>query len=109
MKFRLILDDKEILVITEDGGIVCIREAESSSNITAITDYYQTRLTEKGITSDNVFEILSEGKMYCKDWEIYKFNNINLIQNALSWLNPTEPESNWELVDDIFTDIFGPL
>ena len=109
MKFRLIIESDEITVITEDGGIACTREAETidgSMTRIAVTDYYQSRLTEKGITSDNVFEILAEGAMYHMDWSALSFNSLTVIHDALTWLCPGE--TSWEIVDDLFTDIFGP-
>ncbi len=108
MKFRIILEEGELTVITQDGGIACMREAEPvDTPIVAVTDYYYDKLTDTTITKDNVFEVLAEGKMVCSDWTILKFNNPVLVTDALSWLNPEIKD--WELVDDLFVEIFGPF
>jgi len=110
MKFRLILKSDELTVITENGDIACIREAESIPGEiprTAVTDYYTSKVTQEGITSDNVFEVLAEGHMYCNDWSTLKFNNYVLVTEALSWLEPEV--KNWEMVNNLFTEIFRPL
>lgn len=109
MKFSLILNSEEITVITEDGGIACIREAEDMSPDEpreSVTDYYQMRLTDVPASeADGLFEHLAEGKIYCKDWVNAKYNSLEVIEDALSWL--CVGESNWELVDNLFPQFFG--
>lgn len=110
MKFRIIVEKDELTIITQDGGIVCIREAEPISEDeprTAVTDYYHKKLTEEGINRDNVFEVLAEGSMQANDWPQISFNDLDLIKDALRWLNPYV--FRWELVDDLFVDLFGPF
>ena len=108
MKFRIILEEDELTIITQDGGIVCIRKAEPvDTPRVAVTDYYYDKLTDITITKDNVFEVLAEGPMHYNDWAILKFNNPVLVTEALSWLNPEVKD--WELVDDLFVEIFGPF
>lgn len=110
MKFRVIIEKDELTVITEDGGISCIREAEpvfEDEPRTAVTDYYYKKLTEEGINRDNVFEVLAEGSMQANDWPDTSFNDLDLVKDALRWLNPYV--FRWELVDDLFVDIFGPF
>ena len=110
MKFRLLIDEseKEITVLTEDGGIACIREADAISPNEpriATTDYYHTRITElESATPENLFDLLGEGKMSCDDWADEQYNSLILIQDALAWLSPSEVE--WNLSDSIFTEFF---
>jgi hypothetical protein len=108
MLFRVIHNQKEITVITESGGVACIREAEDSSieePRIAITDYYQHRLTEDStITADNLYDCLAEGKMYHKDWLDVKYNSLTAINDALSWLVLGQTE--WEISDSIFPHLF---
>jgi hypothetical protein len=109
MKFRVILDteNEELTVITEDGGVACIRSAEMCDTALrlATTDYYQTRMTAlKDATPNNMWDLLSEGNMYAKDWADKEYNNLDLIQDALHWLCPTEKK--WEMCDKIFSHFF---
>ncbi|WP_063664818.1 hypothetical protein [Aliivibrio fischeri] len=107
MKFRIIFDQStnEITIITEEGGIACIREAEKSSDETrtAITDYYQLRISNE-MNSDTLFESLAEGKMYNKDWFDVKYNSLDAIQDALDWL--CAGQTNWEITNDLYSHIF---
>lgn len=109
MKFRIIHENDEIIVLTEDGGIACIRQAEDIDNNTpreAVTDYYQSLITDfPDANSDDLFEFLAEGKMYCKDWASTPYNSLKAIQDALDWLCLGQTE--WEMTDTLFTDIFG--
>lgn len=111
MKFMLIIDtpSEEITVVTQDGGIACIRYAEPCSETplrVATTDYYQTRITQlEDPTADNVWELLAEGKMYANDWN-KEYNSLELIQDALNWL--CLGEENWEICDNLFPEIFNP-
>lgn len=110
MKFRLLVDEneKELTVLTEDGGIACIREADDISPNEpriATTDYYHIRITElESATPENLFDLLGEGMMSCNDWADDQYNSLILIQDALSWLSPTEVE--WNLCDSIFSEFF---
>lgn len=108
MKFRLIFETDEITILTEDGGIACIREAEAMSPDEpriAVTDYYQMRITDVPLCTDNLFEYLAEGKMYHKDWPDTPYNNVLAIQDALAWL--CLGETNWEVSDEIFPQFFA--
>lgn len=110
MKVRLIIENDEVIIITEDGGIACIREAEPLEGICdnriATTDYYQNRLHAEPMTQDNVFEVLAEGKMYYNDWDKHPYNSWVNILDAIQWLvSSTEPE---DIVFDntLFKDLF---
>lgn len=110
MKFRVIFDPQEITVITEDGGIVCIREADAISSDEpriAVTDYYQMKLTDPLCSgdSDNLFECLAEGVMYHNDWPNTQYNSLTVIQDALDWLCVGQEE--WEICNDLFPQFFG--
>ena len=89
MKYRVIKQgDDEITVITEDGGVACIREVdeiEEGDGRVAVTDYYQSRFDNKMLEEEDIWEILSEGKIYCEDWTT-PFDNPEHIQDALTWL-----------------------
>jgi hypothetical protein len=108
MKIRIIQDKNEITVITEDGGIACIREADDMSPEEpriAVTDYYQMKITDPSMTSENLFECLAEGKMYHKDWIDVKYNSLTAIEDALAWL--CSAETSFEVSDDLFTRLFS--
>jgi hypothetical protein len=110
MKFRIIFDDgeNEITIITEDGGIACIRETDDLSPTEpriAVSDYYQRRLTSIAFSeSDNLFEHLAEGQMYHKDWPDVRYNSLTVINDALDWLCPGV--TSWELSKNLFSNHF---
>lgn len=110
MKFRLIIDnnEKEITVLTENGGIACIRQADDISPDEprmALTEYYGSRLVDIPTNREgDIFEWLSEGSIYFKDWTVEKYNSLTAIQDALSWL--VVGQVDWELSDSIFTQYF---
>tara|TARA_R110000772_G_scaffold5454_4_gene19494 strand:+ start:6226 stop:6543 length:318 start_codon:yes stop_codon:yes gene_type:complete len=90
MTYRVIKENDEITIITEDGGVACVRYADELDNgdgRQAVTDYYQDRLTQEMIDSDIIWEQLGEGKMYCNDWTT-SFDNHEHITDALQWLCP---------------------
>jgi hypothetical protein len=105
MKFRMIIDEdqREITVLTENGGVACIREAEGDDRL-AVTDYYQSRLTDfDGLTADNAFDLLGQGKMYCNDWDV-PYNDLGLILDALKWL--AVGETSWQHTESLFNELF---
>ena len=109
MKFRIIFDSKgnEITIITEDGGIACVRGVDSSDDQEpriSVTEYYQSKISND-MNSDNLFELLAEGKMYSKDWADIKYNSLTTIQDALNWLSVGQ--NDWEMVNDLFPHIFN--
>ncbi len=114
MKFRLVLDpnEPEITVITEDGGIACIRQAEDigpspEEKRIAVSDYYDTRIPDlTDCNRDNLFECLAEeATIYHDDWKDKPYNDLSVIYEALNWLCPAA--ESWELVNDLFTDFFS--
>ena len=90
MKYRIVKRSDELDVITEDGGVASIRyadEMEENDGRTAVTDYYQTRITQEVLDSgESIWDYLGEGKMYCEDWYRTDFDNPKLVQDALEWL-----------------------
>ena len=109
MKFRIIYDSEEITIITEDGGIACIRKAIDmgpDEPRIAVSDYYSVRIPDlEGANEDNLFECLAEeATIYHDDWKDTPYNSLKTITAALDWL--CVGEENWELTDDLFTDFF---
>lgn len=104
MKYRIITEPDEITIITGNGGIVCVREAESidTEPREAVTDYYHMKLTEIDTTND-IWEELAEGTIYCNDWETAKFNSDEVVKDALNWLVPNETEFTRD--DSLFTNL----
>jgi hypothetical protein len=99
MRYNLIETGDEVIVITSDGGVACIRQAEPFDDTprVATTDYYQTRLTDIPLV-DDVWTELAEGKMYAEDWETREFNDLALVFDALQWLGVGE--TDWLLVKE---------
>lgn len=104
MKYRIITEPDEITIITEDGGVVCVREAESidTEPRETVTDYYSMKLTEIDILND-IWEELAEGTIYCTDWETAKFDSDEVIKDALNWLVTSETEFTRD--DSLFTNL----
>ena len=118
MKIYLNIGSDEVTIITEDGGLACIREAEAISNVgdkdyeprVATSDYYQRRIPntpdelKEFSECEDIWEYLAEGKMYYDDWPTQAFNSWEAIHTALQWLAPHE--ENYEFVSELFTEIF---
>lgn len=85
MKFRLEQTSEELLVIMEDGGIACIRDADALE-YKSIIDLYQDRFDQEMIDNQTLWEELGEGKMYVEE-SPYEANDIRNIQFALEWLS----------------------
>jgi len=110
MKYRLIETPDELTVVTEDGGIVCIREAEPITDgepRIATTDYYESRITDLDLSalSDEVdiWALLAEGKMYWNDWVEDTYNSEIVINDALAWL--TSDTVDFERDDTLFSHL----
>ncbi len=104
MKYRLVKNEDEIIVIVEDGGIATIREVEEldeGDGRQATTDYYQDRLTKEMIADDDVWGNLGNGNMYWNDWKT-PFNNPEHIVDALEWL--CVGEDNFEVDENIWKE-----
>lgn len=87
-RYRVLKNAEEIHVITDDGGIACIREVDAEE-YAAITEYYQERFDAGMIESETLWEELGEGKMYCKEWQSGYETDKELqekVEDALDWL-----------------------
>lgn len=91
MRYRVIELDERI-VLTEDGGVACIRtadEMDTGDGRESTTDYYQDRITQELVDSleegGSIWDILSEGKMYYNDWTTPELDPEH-IKDALAWL-----------------------
>lgn len=65
LKYYVLYTQDDLLVITQDGGVGC---STIDSREFALSEYYQSRLT-KDSKFETMYDELSEGKMYCKDWD----------------------------------------
>ncbi len=105
IKYRTIKSDDNIVVITEDGGIADIHEAEpyeAEEYRQSTTEYYQDKFDIADITSDeSIWTIVGEGKMYYNDW-VTSFTDPTHIQDALNWL---APGYTYELDESIWTNL----
>lgn len=87
-QFKLVMADDNDLY-APDGGVAVIRY----NGEMMLTDYYQEKIDPKWPT-DDIWENLAEGKMYCKEWEGENKLTQEMIDDAISWLgyNPDEVE-----------------
>ena len=101
MKFRInTINENEFDVITEDGGIASI----SFIDETFQTMYYQSRINKNSVdVHSSVWDDLSEGKAYVKEWE-NDATHEEMIKDALEWLVLPQPDK-WERDDTIFSNV----
>lgn len=106
MKYRIIFETDELIVITENGGVACIRHVEDMSEEPriAVTDYYHTNLNEINPDGD-VFEQLAEGYVTHKDWATTQYNSLTALYDALAVLTESEEEDHL-VTEDLFTNLF---
>ena len=106
LKYRVIQESEELIVITANGGVACIRQAESITDDeprVSTTDYYSLRLDELDNDADSVWEALAEGSMSYNDWETSEYDDPSLVKDALEWLEPTV--ELWTRDDSLYTEI----
>lgn len=109
-KYRVIHDDveKEIIVITEDGGVACIREADDISESEpriSVTDYYLINLNHvPQDDKENLWDNLGLGEIYHNDWPDTPYHAQVAIDDAINWLSPYHQA--WERCDDLFPHLF---
>lgn len=101
MKYRVIKSHDEITVITEDGGIACIRDVDNGDEgAQSVTDYYQDRFDQVILDNDTIWDTVGQGKMYCEDWTT-PFDDPAHVQDALQWLSVGD---TYELDETIWKD-----
>ena len=109
-QYRLIKDEDELTIITQDGGVACIRRTFPCDQFPRIaaTDYYQMSLSDVDMSKINddhpIWEALAEGKMYYNDWEDSEWDSPELVNDALEWLgtNPNNAVQNNTLFMGVF-------
>ena len=102
MKYRIIkTSDTDFDIITEDGGVASVHYNGEK----LCTNYYQSRLTDIDC-DDDIWEQLSEGKIYNKDWT-EKESNQEIITDALNWLVVTSIPMNWEIDNSLYNQILN--
>ena len=82
MKARIIYLDTsntECDIFMSDGGVASIHH--NGEHI--ITTYYQDRCDSE---DEYIWEKLSEGKVYCKDWEGEDKITDEMLEDAVQWL-----------------------
>lgn len=80
----------DIVIVVEDGGTATIEFIDTK--ITA--DLYQDRINGM---HDNIFEKLSEGKMYYEDYNGEEFITKEMIDNTLNWLVMPAPAEGFSI------------
>ena len=80
-KYRIVQQDDDVNIIVEDGGIASFH---NSSGKYFLIEYYGDRITSE-MNSDNIWDKLSEGKMWCNEFPL-DTPKIIMIQDALDWL-----------------------
>ena len=83
MKAKVIFNSiDEVDIFTSDGGVATLHH--NGEHI--VTTYYQDRASED---DESIWEKLSEGKVYMKDWEGRDIVDDEMIEDAVNWLCPT--------------------
>lgn len=80
-------DSTEADVFMSDGGVATMHH--NGEHI--ITTYYQRRVVAEEMEQEgieDIWEFLSEGKAYCKDWEGEDKVTMEMIKDAVHWLAP---------------------
>ena len=75
-------DETEMMVIVQDGGIATCYH--NGSHI--LTEYYQNRIEKDDVGSEEFWDILADGNIFCKDWEDKQTWDEEIINNMLEWL-----------------------
>ena len=102
MKYRIIKTSiTDFDIITEDGGVASVHH--NGENL--CTNYYQSRLTDIDC-DDDIWEQLSEGKIYHKDWTKNESNQ-EIITDALNWLVVTSTPMNWDIDNSLYNQILN--
>lgn len=101
MNYRVIKTpiDGSIDIITSDGGVASFYH--NGDNYA--TTYYQRRLTDCD-PNNYVWDELSNGKIYFKDWEEEDPSDSEVVNDALNWLCPFDDIG--EIDDTLFPEFF---
>jgi hypothetical protein len=97
MKFKAVIQDNDVVVVTEDGGIATIHN--NGDNF--VTTYYQSRLTDVN-DPEELWQELGEGKTYSKDWGATTIGE--MIYDILQWLCVSSDTIDWELDESIWPE-----
>ncbi len=84
MKAKVIFtSESEADIFISDGGVATLHH--NGEHI--ITTYYQDRVVAEELNNDeSIWEKLSEGKAYIKDWEGRDIIDDEMIEDAVNWL-----------------------
>jgi hypothetical protein len=83
MRYAKVILGTELLVVTEDGGVVTAHHNEEFM----VTTYYKDRVEQ---IDDEMWEMLADSKQWTKDWKDKDGVDNEMIQDALEWLAPRE-------------------
>ena len=72
----------EMMVIVQDGGIATCHH----NGFHLLTEYYQDRIEKENVGSEEFWDKLAEGKMYCHDWEEKQEWDEEVVKDMLNWL-----------------------
>jgi hypothetical protein len=86
MKAKVIFtSESEADIFISDGGVATLHH--NGEHI--VTTYYQDRVVAEELNDDeSIWEKLSEGKVYMKDWEGRDIVDDEMIEDAVNWLCP---------------------
>ena len=101
MKYRVIQSktDGSLDIVTETGGVASFYH--NGENF--VTSYFQRGLNE--CTPNNyLWDELSQGKVYFKDWEGEPTEE-EIVDDALNWLVFPQPQE-WEQDNNLYTNFF---
>jgi len=80
-KFRVEFNGEDTDVLAPDGGVAVIRH----NGEMMLTDYYQEKI-DPSWDEDDKWDLLAEGKMYCKEWPGEDEITDEIIDDAIGWL-----------------------
>lgn len=114
-KMNIFKSSDEIIIVLENGGVACIREAEPIDDNTpriATTDYYEltvldvdtSLICETDEESVNIWNLLAEGNIYYEDWAEDKFDREKLLHDAIENLG-FSPEDCVVVEEPLFPSI----
>lgn len=81
MNYSIKMDGSEMILITQDGGIATFHQGDG----VLLTTLFQSRPHRFDFT-DEMWETLSDGKVYIKDYEGLTEPNQQVISETLEWL-----------------------